>query len=82
MTGIVIANVLLAASVIGGVVGLLTWSIVTSTDGRARRPTRSRRESRAYRVSEPMLSALRSEPSSSADATAKPARVARDLSTS
>jgi hypothetical protein len=78
MTGIVIANVLLSAGVIVGVVGLLASSIVTSTDGRVRRPTRSRRASRAYRVSEPMLSALGGEPPSSAGAVAKPSRVARD----
>jgi len=81
MTGIAIVNVLLMANVIVGTVGLLAWSIISSTDGRARRRARSRRASRAYRVSEPMLSALGNEQSTSANEKAKPPRVARDLPT-
>jgi len=61
MTGIVILNVLLIAIVIVGIVGLLAWSIVTSTDRRVRRRTRSRRASATRHVAEPTLTASGTE---------------------
>jgi hypothetical protein len=48
VTGIVILNVLLVATVVAGIVGLLSWSIVSSMRRADASRTRSHRTNRRY----------------------------------
>lgn len=52
MTGIVILNVVLVAIVVAGIVGLLTWSIVSSVNRVDAVRTHSHRMNRSYRMPE------------------------------